>query len=118
MSAISSRVPESQAAATQAPAIKTPEARQPTARVAKRVVPATRRRRPRIGALRGVRRGMVADVALAGFMSAMLALMVLLPGEETIPYHFLFLALTIVYGFRVWPLVPTMVVTVLVTGTT
>ncbi len=61
---------------------------------------------------------MVADILLAAFMAAMLALMVVIPGEETIPYHFLFLALTIVYGFRVWPSVATLVVTVLVTGTT
>ena len=58
------------------------------------------------------------DGLLACFMLAMLALMVLIPGEETIPYHFLFLALTIVYGFRVWPMLSTLVVTIAVTGTT
>jgi len=40
------------------------------------------------------------------------------PGEETIPYHFLFLSLTIVYGFRVWPMWPTILVALAVTGTT
>jgi signal transduction histidine kinase len=69
-------------------------------------------------ALTRVRPGQLVDALLAAFMLVMLALMVLIPGEETIPYHFLFLALTIVYGFRVWSLVPTLVVTVLVTATT
>jgi signal transduction histidine kinase len=39
----------------------------------------------------------------------MLAAMVAMPGEETIPYHLMFLALTLVYGFRVWPMRPTVV---------
>ena len=48
----------------------------------------------------------------------MLILMIRMPGEETIPYHFLFLSLTIVYGFRVWPMVPTIVVILVVTVST
>ena len=74
--------------------------------------------RPRTLARARVRPGQLADALLAAFCLVMLALMVVVPGQETIPYHFLFLSLTIVYGFRVWSLVPTMVVTVLVTGTT
>jgi signal transduction histidine kinase len=48
----------------------------------------------------------------------MLYLMHLQAGEETIPYHLLFLAVTIVYGFRVWRLVPTAVVIAAVTAST
>lgn len=62
--------------------------------------------------------GLITDGLLAAFMLAMLVLMIRLPGEETIPYHFLFLSLTIVYGFRVWPLVPTLLVALAVTGAT
>ena len=63
-------------------------------------------------------RGRLVDGLLATFILVMLLLMIGMPGEETIPYHFLFLSLTIVYGFRVWPLWPTIVVTVVVTGAT
>ena len=63
-------------------------------------------------------RGLIIDSLLAAFMLAMLILMIRMPGEETIPYHFLFLSLTIVYGFRVWPLRPTLLVALLVTGAT
>jgi signal transduction histidine kinase len=31
-----------------------------------------------------------------------------LPGSETIPFHFIYLSLAIVYGFRIWPLKPTL----------
>jgi signal transduction histidine kinase len=62
--------------------------------------------------------GSITDGLLAAFMLAMLVLMIRLPGEETIPYHFLFLSLTIVYGFRVWPLLPTLLVALTVTGAT
>jgi hypothetical protein len=50
----------------------------------------------------GLRGGLVVDVSVAAFVTTMLVLMVKMPGQETIPYHFLFLALTLVYGFRVW----------------
>lgn len=43
------------------------------------------------------------DVVLGVFCLAMLALMWPLPGQETIPYHLLFVSLTLVYGFRGWP---------------
>jgi signal transduction histidine kinase len=56
------------------------------------------------------RTGLVVDVVLAVFSVAMLAAMVALPGEETIPYHLMFLAVTLVYGFRVWPMTPTLLV--------
>ena len=58
------------------------------------------------------------DVVLAVFVLGMLVLMNAMIGREVIPYHLLFLGLTLVYGFRVWPLRPTLVVTLLVTVTT
>ena len=63
-------------------------------------------------------RGLLVDLMLAAFCCAMLALMWLLVGEETIPYHFLFLALAIVYGFRVWPMGKTVIVMSVVTAAT
>ena len=62
--------------------------------------------------------GRKVDIALAVIVLAMLGLMLVEQGEETIPYHLLFLALTITYGFRVWPILPTVVVISAVTVTT
>jgi signal transduction histidine kinase len=56
---------------------------------------------------RTARTGTVIDLLLAVFAIGMLVAMVALPGEETIPYHVMFLAVTLVYGFRVWPMAPT-----------
>ena len=58
------------------------------------------------------------DGLLAAYVLAMLALMNVMIEREVIPYHLLFLGLTLVYGFRVWPLAPTLLVTFLVTVTT
>src|SRR5262245_42537136 len=58
------------------------------------------------------------DRSVLAFCVAMLVAMATSPGEETIPYHLLFLCVTIVYGFRVWPLVPTLVILVLITVST
>jgi signal transduction histidine kinase len=63
--------------------------------------------------------GVVIDVVLAVFSVTMLVAMVAMPGQETIPYHLMFLAVTLVYGFRVWPMGPTALViaaATLVTG--
>lgn len=63
--------------------------------------------------------GGLVDVVLAVFSVSMLVAMVSLPGRETIPYHLMFLAMTLVYGFRVWPMGPTALVigaTTVVTG--
>lgn len=64
------------------------------------------------------RQGLVLDLGLAVFSVAMVWLMVVRPGLETVPYHLLFVMLTVVYGFRVWPVVPTAVVTTVVTVVT
>ena len=42
------------------------------------------------------------EVAWATFAAANLAAMALWPGWETIPFHFIWISLTLVYGFRVW----------------
>jgi signal transduction histidine kinase len=42
------------------------------------------------------------DVAWAGFAVANLVAMWLLPAWETVPFHFIWVSLTVVYGFRVW----------------
>ena len=73
--------------------------------------PAPPHRRPLSG-------GALVDLALAVFAVVMLALMVAMPGQETIPYHFMFLALTLVYGFRVWPMRPTVAVVAAITVST
>lgn len=58
------------------------------------------------------------DIATAVVCCAMLLVMVQMPAEETLPYHVLFLTLTIVYGYRVWPLTPTLLVVAGVTVST
>jgi len=47
------------------------------------------------------------DVAWALFSLVNLAGMLLFPAWETVPFHFIWVSLTIVYGFRVWSLKPT-----------
>jgi len=42
------------------------------------------------------------ELAWLAFAAANLAAMLLLPSWETIPFHFIWISLTIVYGFRVW----------------
>ncbi|WP_198675857.1 sensor histidine kinase [Kribbella monticola] len=57
-------------------------------------------------------------MALAIFAVAMLLAMNAMVEREVVPYHLLFLGLTLVYGFRVWPLGQTLVVTLLITALT
>jgi signal transduction histidine kinase len=42
------------------------------------------------------------EIAWALFAAANLAVMIAWPSWETIPFHFVWISLTIVYGFRVW----------------
>ena len=42
------------------------------------------------------------DIAWVGFAFANLIAMWLLPTWETVPFHFIWVSLTVVYGFRVW----------------
>ncbi len=67
---------------------------------------------------RGLRHNRLTDVALAIFAVAMLLAMNAMVEREVVPYHLLFLGLTLVYGFRVWPLGQTLVVTLLITALT
>jgi signal transduction histidine kinase len=53
-------------------------------------------------------RGGVTDAAWLVFGLANLDLIVMYPGWETIPFHFIWISLTLVYGFRTWKLGPTL----------
>jgi signal transduction histidine kinase len=44
------------------------------------------------------------DLAWVGFALANLAAMALVPEWETVPFHFIWVSLTILYGYRVWGL--------------
>jgi signal transduction histidine kinase len=58
------------------------------------------------------------EVAWAGFALANLGAMLLLPTWETVPFHFIWVSLTLVYGFRVWDLERTGWVLAVVVATT
>jgi signal transduction histidine kinase len=58
------------------------------------------------------------EVAWGVFAAANLVAMLLLPSWETIPFHFIWISLTIVYGFRVWePAATGAVLTVVILAT-
>jgi signal transduction histidine kinase len=61
------------------------------------------------GALRTARRYRV-ELLWAMFAAANYAAMVAWPAWETIPFHFVWISLTLLYGFRVWPMRATLVV--------
>ena len=50
------------------------------------------------------------DIAWAAFSLANLAVMLLVPEWETVPFHFIWVSLTLLYGFRVWKTGPTLAV--------
>ncbi len=58
------------------------------------------------------------DVAWAAFSVANLAAMVLVPEWETVPFHFIWVSLTVLYGFRVWRTGATLAVLAVVMVTT
>jgi signal transduction histidine kinase len=58
------------------------------------------------------------DLAWGAFAVANVAAMVLWESWETIPFHFIWVSLTLLYGFRVWPLLPTFAVLAAVCGVT
>ena len=58
------------------------------------------------------------EIAWLLFTGANLAAMLALPSWETVPFHFIWISLTIVYGFRVWGSTATGVVLALVAVTT
>ncbi|HKA95722.1 MAG TPA: HAMP domain-containing sensor histidine kinase, partial [Streptosporangiaceae bacterium] len=58
------------------------------------------------------------DVAWVAFSVANLVAIVVFSGWETIPFHFIWISLTLLYGFRVWSIRPTMWVLAVVMVTT
>jgi signal transduction histidine kinase len=50
----------------------------------------------------------VIDMAWLVFSLANLDFIVMFPGWETIPFHFIWISLTLIYGFRTWKLGPTL----------
>jgi signal transduction histidine kinase len=55
------------------------------------------------------------DIAWAIFVGLNLAAMRLLPAWQTVPFLVIWVSLTVIYGFRVWPVQPTIVTLVAVT---
>jgi signal transduction histidine kinase len=58
------------------------------------------------------------DIAWAVFSLANLAAMILIPSWETVPFHFIWVSLTVLYGFRVWRTRPTLAVLAFVMAAT
>jgi signal transduction histidine kinase len=58
------------------------------------------------------------ELLWAAFAAANFAAMVAWPSWETIPFHFVWISLTLLYGFRVWPMRATMIVLAAVMLTT
>ncbi len=50
------------------------------------------------------------EIAWAAFAGVNYAAMVAWPSWETIPFHFVWISLTLLYGFRVWDIRPTLIV--------
>jgi signal transduction histidine kinase len=50
------------------------------------------------------------DAAWAAFSALNLGAILLLPGWETIPFHFIWISFTLLYGFRAWAARPTLTV--------
>ena len=67
-----------------------------------------------VGAARGALQRRAIEVAWFAFALANLVAMALWPSWETIPFHFIWISLTLVYGFRIWSPRPTGVVLALV----
>jgi signal transduction histidine kinase len=58
------------------------------------------------------------EVAWGAFATANLVAMSLWPGWETIPFHFIWISLTLVFGFRVWRSTPTYLTLLVVVAAT
>ncbi|HEY3557745.1 MAG TPA: HAMP domain-containing sensor histidine kinase [Kribbella sp.] len=59
--------------------------------------------------------GLLIDVAVAVVVAGMLGLMVALPGNESGPFHLMFVAVAIAYAYRRWPVGPTLAATAAIT---
>jgi signal transduction histidine kinase len=64
----------------------------------------------RVDQLEWPNRGRWLDVAWGLFSVANLAAMLLVPSWETVPFHFIWVSITLLYGFRVWSTRPTLAV--------
>jgi signal transduction histidine kinase len=60
--------------------------------------------------VRGTTRRYRVELLWAMFAAANYAAMVAWPSWETIPFHFVWISLTLLYGFRVWPMRATLIV--------
>jgi signal transduction histidine kinase len=58
------------------------------------------------------------ELLWAIFAAANYAAMIAWPSWETIPFHFVWISLTVLYGFRVWPVRATLIVLAVVMGMT
>jgi signal transduction histidine kinase len=58
------------------------------------------------------------ELAWGGFAIANLLAMWLWPHWETIPFHFIWVSLTLLYGFRIWPISATVALLLAVVGAT
>jgi signal transduction histidine kinase len=77
------------------------------------LLPDTAPRANRAGKLSGVRariRRYRVELLWAAFALANYAAMIAFPYWETVPFHFVWISLTLLYGFRVWPMGATMTV--------
>ena len=83
-----------------------------------RVLATTRRTAACLVELRWPYRPVVLDVAWAVFSAFNLIAIFWFANWETIPFHFIWISLTMLYGFRTWQAVPTMLVLGVVMVTT
>ncbi len=72
--------------------------------------PAWGNRAARLSRMRGTLRRYRVEVLWAAFAAANYAAMIAWPSWETIPFHFVWISLTLLYGFRVWPMRATLIV--------
>ena len=71
----------------------------------------------RIRQARTLNRGMIRPIDLiwSAFALLMTGAMIAVPGQQTIPYHFIFVSFTLVYGYRLWSPKTTVVLLLLLT---
>jgi signal transduction histidine kinase len=72
----------------------------------------------RLGRLRGQAGRLRVELLWALFAAANYAAMIAWPSWETIPFHFVWISITLLYGFRVWAMRPTLIVLACVMGLT
>ncbi|MFZ1995374.1 MAG: HAMP domain-containing sensor histidine kinase [Solirubrobacteraceae bacterium] len=64
----------------------------------------------RLGRLRAQARRLQVELLWAAFAAVNYTAMIAWPSWETIPFHFVWISLTLLYGFRVWDIRPTLIV--------